>query len=342
MKGIIERGNSFQVKKRIGGQDITATFGAKLDAEAFILSCEAAHRRGEALPKPNGSTKDKKLVTLSAIYEESVQVLWAKNKTRATDNDAWLYVKWCGPKTPVEEAFGHDKINAFILFRRCELRNSGATINHKLSAIRQMAGLAWEKKLIPAMPMMKSQGKANGRIRYFTRDEEEQIFGLLTHWGEWKWHRLFAFWIDTGIRPNEFRQVQWNWLKGGQAYLPPATTKTGKARTVPLTERARNAVHALKMAGDDAKGPFTWATKGRIRDIWDRLRMHLKWMDKDTVPYCFRHTFASRLAMAGAPQTHIQLLMGHASSSMTERYMHLAPATTKGLERLLENFKDPT
>jgi integrase len=342
MKGIIERGNSFQVKKRIGGQDITATFGGLKDAEAFSLSCEAAHRRGEPLPKPNGSAKDKRMVTLLSIYEEAVQVLWAANKTRATDEAAWLYVKWCGPKTPVEEAFSQDKINAYILFRRAEKKNSGCTINKKLSTIRMMAGLAWEKRLIPALPMMKSQGKANGRIRYFTREEEEQIFNLLTHWGAHKWRRLFEFMVDTGIRPNELRQLRWVWLKGGQAYLPPATTKSGKARSVPLTERARNALNGLGMANADRVGPFTWATKGRIRDIWERLRMHLPWMDKDTVPYCFRHTFASRLAMAGAPQTHIQLLMGHSTSAMTERYMHLAPATTKGLEKLLENFKDPT
>jgi integrase len=42
--------------------------------------------------------------------------------------------------------------------------------------------------------------------------------------------------------------------------------------------------------------------------------------------HVLRHTFASHLAMRGAAPKAIQELVGHATLSMTLRYMHLAPS----------------
>lgn len=41
--------------------------------------------------------------------------------------------------------------------------------------------------------------------------------------------------------------------------------------------------------------------------------------------HCFRHTFASRLVMAGVGLRKVQELMGHKTISMTCRYVHLSP-----------------
>jgi site-specific recombinase XerD len=38
-----------------------------------------------------------------------------------------------------------------------------------------------------------------------------------------------------------------------------------------------------------------------------------------------RHTFASRLVMAGVPLYTVSKLLGHTSFAMTQRYAHLAP-----------------
>jgi hypothetical protein len=50
-----------------------------------------------------------------------------------------------------------------------------------------------------------------------------------------------------------------------------------------------------------------------------------------------RHTFASRLVMAGVDIRTVQELMGHKSISMTMRYSHLSPEhRTIALEKLCE------
>jgi len=55
--------------------------------------------------------------------------------------------------------------------------------------------------------------------------------------------------------------------------------------------------------------------------------------------HILRHTFCSRLAMAGAPAKAIQELAGHQNLSTTQRYMHLSPATKPAAIPMLEGPK---
>ena len=57
---------------------------------------------------------------------------------------------------------------------------------------------------------------------------------------------------------------------------------------------------------------------------------------RDFTWYCLRHTFASRLAMAGVDLRTVAELMGHKTIQMTMRYVHLAPAhNLAAVERLI-------
>ncbi len=57
---------------------------------------------------------------------------------------------------------------------------------------------------------------------------------------------------------------------------------------------------------------------------------------KDYTWHCNRHTFASRLVMAGVDLRTVAQLMGHSTIQMTMRYSHLAPEHTQtAVERLV-------
>ena len=52
--------------------------------------------------------------------------------------------------------------------------------------------------------------------------------------------------------------------------------------------------------------------------------------------HVLRHSFASHLAMRGAPLKAIQELLGHATIQMTMRYAHLSPDVSREAVRLLD------
>jgi Phage integrase family len=56
--------------------------------------------------------------------------------------------------------------------------------------------------------------------------------------------------------------------------------------------------------------------------------------------HILRHTFCSRLAMAGATPVAIGTMAGHASLSTTQRYLHLSPAAMDQAIALLDAGAD--
>ena len=59
--------------------------------------------------------------------------------------------------------------------------------------------------------------------------------------------------------------------------------------------------------------------------------------------HCLRHTFASRLVIAGVDIRIVQELMGHKTISMTARYSLLAPKhTLSAVEKLGAQTREPT
>lgn len=79
--------------------------------------------------------------------------------------------------------------------------------------------------------------------------------------------------------------------------------------------------------GHALKTPREWfASACQLANITD-----LRWHD-------LRHTFASRLVMAGVGLRDVQELMGHKTIAMTCRYAHLAPSHQLEAVRRLDTW----
>jgi site-specific recombinase XerD len=131
-------------------------------------------------------------------------------------------------------------------------------------------------------------------------------------------------------------------LKTGIITIP--TSKHGEKRHVPINSAARNALETLWQRRA-APGYVCHGTEGLRRRDWRRwfeealevaALQNFRWHD-------LRHTFASRLVMAGVDLRTVQELMGHKTISMTVRYSHLAPKhLQEAVERLTTKPTDTT
>src|SRR5262249_41931008 len=103
-------------------------------------------------------------------------------------------------------------------------------------------------------------------------------------------------------------------------------SKNGESRHVPLNDAAVSALESARRIS----GAESWVFLNRYSE---RLVSPREWFDpavkeaglKNFTWHCLRHTFASRLVMAGVDLRTVQELMGHKTIQMTVRYAHLAP-----------------
>ena len=145
----------------------------------------------------------------------------------------------------------------------------------------------------------------------------------------------FIIALNTGLRRKE-QYVRINWagidLIRKDLFVPKS--KNGEARHIPLNCEAREAFERLRRrtVRDETipihiDGPIFPGRNG------ERLTSARHWFEdaiekggiRDFTWHDLRHTFASRLIMAGVDIRTVADLMGHKRIQMTMRYAHLAP-----------------
>jgi site-specific recombinase XerD len=119
-------------------------------------------------------------------------------------------------------------------------------------------------------------------------------------------------------------------------------TKNGSDRHIPINSRAMAAFKRLKSVAPKGnqnvfltsrnvgiKTPRTWFEDVINESGFDDVTWHVT-----------RHTFISRLVMAGVDLRTVMELAGHKSISQTIRYAHLAPAhNAAAIERIAKPTK---
>ena len=101
-------------------------------------------------------------------------------------------------------------------------------------------------------------------------------------------------------------------------------SKNGSARHVPLNKAALAALKSL----EKQTGSSEFVCGGPVEPRrWFEPAIKAAGLTAFSW-HCLRHTFASRLVMAGVDIRTVQELMGHKTIAMTVRYSHLAPKHT--------------
>jgi integrase len=141
---------------------------------------------------------------------------------------------------------------------------------------------------------------------------------------------LCLFALSTGCRLGEAMSVQWkNVDRENRVWrIPAANSKSGKLRSVPLSD---SALDVLEEIGTEGKYAFVFTNLEtgtryvHITHTWHRLRAKagLPWLRYHDL----RHSFASMLVNAGRSLYEVQQVLGHADSRVTQRYAHLSSKT---------------
>jgi integrase len=113
-------------------------------------------------------------------------------------------------------------------------------------------------------------------------------------------------------------------LKRGTLTVEAAYAKNGRTRTVPLNSIALETLKRLKVDGEHIFVNDEGMPYRSISSIFKRACKRASLIG--VTPHTLRHTFASRLVMAGVDLRTVQELGGWQTLSMVERYAHLSPA----------------
>jgi len=218
---------------------------------------------------------------------------------------------------------------------------SNATINRYRAAMSKAYKLAIADGKVTRNPvkLVPQRPEANGRLRFLSPDEEQRLRKVIKRDC---YMRQLDIALNTGMRKGEQFSITPDQIDFDQKYVYLSITKNGSDRYVALNSKALETFRNLKAEherrGYDADSTLflSWQHKpmANPREWFETACEDAKIVG--VTWHTLRHTFASRLVMAGVGLKTLQELMGHKTIQMSARYAHLAPQhKLNALEKLV-------
>ena len=186
-----------------------------------------------------------------------------------------------------------------------------ATVNRYLSALSVFLKFCQKRGWrTAALPSMDWRDEDEGRIRWFSVEEEDTLMDTLR--GEMGLVVRVA--IKTGFRRSELLSLTADQVRPGWVHL--WKTKNGMPRSVPIDDETYRDLTSLMGGGmpSASKLRYEWQLAREAMGMGD---------DKEFVFHACRHTTATRMVQANVNLRVIQKLMGHKTIQTTLRYAHV-------------------
>jgi integrase len=313
------------IRYRAAGKLKREKVGRKSDAIALYQQRKSELRAGAKLPA-NMRTKG---CTFSDIAKdaENWYVSHGKKDLRTVRNRMKRLVKEFGTQTA--DQIGPAQIDQWISAQSW----SPATCNRYKALLSKTFKIALAAGKVPLNParLVEQRPENNGRIRFLTDDEEKIVRAVINkrcplHMEE------FDIALNSGMRKGEQYSLEWPEVSFKRKRIGLDETKNGSSREIPMNKTCLKAVEALyarrphdgrvcqSKYGKDLNDSRTWFELV-IEEATEQMPSlkGFTWHD-------LRHTFCSRLIMAGVDLKTAQTLMGHKTITMTARYAHLSSA----------------
>ncbi len=213
---------------------------------------------------------------------------------------------------------------AVVSFREDRLKTvAPATVRKELGLLSQVlkhAHAEWAVSL-KANPVsaVRKPPALKGRTRRLDAGEAQRLIEALGKSRNTLVFQVVLFAIYTGMRRGEILSLTWENVDLGKktAHLP--LTKTGEARTVPLSPKALGILQGLRPV--EQNGLVFRISANALRLAWERVKRRAG--IEDLRFHDLRHEAISRFFEKGLSVPEVALISGHRDPRMLFRYTHL-------------------
>jgi integrase len=232
-----------------------------------------------------------------------------------------------------------DEVTTAVVERflnKLEDRVSAATVNRYRDRLSGMFKRAMRLGLVTNNPVtgIPKLKESSGRVAYLTAADEQAVHDALPV----ELRALFTVSVHTGLRWSEQVGLTWANVDLHAGAITVRHSKNGGSRHVPINSVVRSVLFDLSLHREHIDDPSVRVFACRhaqadkffpkaVNAAQEALRaagVAAGGLDGYTW-HGNRHTFASRLIMAGVDQRTVQELGGWKSLKMVQRYSHLAP-----------------
>lgn len=215
-----------------------------------------------------------------------------------------------------------------------------ATFNRYKALLSLVYRLGIKNEKVTANPArdIERRHENNARDRFLRQEEEAALRAAIAELTPERMPELDIA-LHTGMRRAEQYGCEWSWVDLDRKTVTIPQSKNGDKRRVYLNDTAVAAFRTLWRFSEGTGKVFahlyrsntTVGARGWFERALTQAQVSgFRWHD-------LRHTYASRLVMAGVDIRTVQALMGHKTIQMTVRYAHLAPQhQLEAVQRLCE------
>jgi site-specific recombinase XerD len=275
---------------------------------------------------PRNSFEPARKLVLNAVFSPLTRAMYA----RALDD---FFAWWAANGSPAFHSATVQKYRAHLEAQSL----APSSINQKLSAIRKLAAeAAYNGLMDPAVAQAvrdvrgaKTQGTRTGN--WLTKRQAEALLNrpdATTLKGR-RDRAILAVMIGCGLRREEVARLEFTHVaeREGRWCIVDIRGKHGHVRSVPMPSWAKAAIDQWTAAAEISAGAvFRGVNKGdrltgeclTSQGVWRCVEKY-----SDVAPHDLRRSFAKLAHKGGAKLDQIQLSLGHASLTTTQRYLGL-------------------
>lgn len=333
------RGKSWYYDFVHKGQRYTGCFGP---VSRTTAKEELTRKKTEVLEQKLNPAKARKSPRFEAFAEDYLEWSKANKKPRSYERDITSLVAL----RPFFTGRLLSDITPWLIEKykkeRKEKQRSNQTINLELACLKTLFSKAviWNKAGGNPVKQVAMLRVNNARVRILDEEEETRLLARCRG----HLHAVVVTALHTGFRRSELLSLRTADVDFARGLLSVQAgyAKNGEGRAVPMTQTLQSVLRDLVQEAEASNSSFLF--RNCHGEPYRSVRSAFEYAVKQAglIDFHFhdlRHTFASRLVMAGVDIRTVQELMGHKTIAMTLRYAHLSPDhKRKAMAALEERF----